>query len=272
MTMHPSPMETFDLDEREYNNDVAADLRRSYLPIGPVRVHKHEKTDPACNILQLQALMARKYWKSADAGADELWPDVREWVRSKGYFVGATIKNFNKSRGERGDQTVDYGRLDLVMGPVTFQVAMAGNTFPALDEIVGEFRAKLNEGVLGEAAQYVVAIPSAQSLAAQREAFAAAQKSYEELCAQKAEEAGAAAEEGEQAEQAAAAEEQAAAVEEQAAAENEPAADGEQAKEQAAAAEDVPEAPTFQIDYTEWGISADGAEPRAFDSAAGTWR
>ncbi|MBM6999872.1 hypothetical protein I3I95_07005 [bacterium] len=175
MIIHPSVSETFDLDERQYNDDVAADLRRSYLPIGPVRVRRHEATDPAHNTMELAVRLAKPYWHEGDEGAAEVWPQVRAWLESKGYFFSATMKSFNRTRGAKGDQTVTFDRVDVQMGPYTLQVSVTNDVLPAIDEVADTLRGLLNGGALADLAVTAVRLPSAASLSAQLEALATAE-------------------------------------------------------------------------------------------------
>ena len=174
MIIHPSVSETFDLDERQYNDDVAADLRRSYLPIGPVRVRRHEATDPAHNTMELAVRLAKPYWHEGDEGAAEVWPQVRAWLESKGYFFSATMKSFNRTRGAKGDQTVTFDRVDVQMGPYALQVSVTNDVLPAIDEVADTLRGLLNGGALADLAVTAVRLPAAASLSAQLEALAAA--------------------------------------------------------------------------------------------------
>lgn len=174
MIIHPSVSETFDLDERQYNDDVAADLRRSYLPIGPVRVRRHEATDPAHNTMELAVRLAKPYWHEGDEGAAEVWPQVRAWLESKGYFFSATMKSFNRTRGAKGDQTVTFDRVDVQMGPYALQVSVTNDVLPAIDEVADTLHGLLNGGALADLAVTAVRLPAAASLSAQLEALAAA--------------------------------------------------------------------------------------------------
>ncbi|MEE8715965.1 MAG: hypothetical protein SOI26_03775 [Coriobacteriales bacterium] len=279
MIVHPSLMETIDLDERAYSDDFAADLRRCYLSIGPVRVHRHTATDPAHNVMELSVHMAKKYWRSSDEGADELWDSVREWLASKTYFVGSTIRNFNASRAERGDQTVDYDRLDVAMGPITLQFALVGNELPAIDRMADALRAQLNAGAFGDVEPVRVLMPS--------------QRSYEEQLAAHASpvaagaagdapgEAGAAGESRGQGGAAGAEPGGRQATDDGAgAAGAREAVGGGQARDDGAggvadgpaagAGADAPAGP-WEVDRSVWGVVDAQGEVREFDSLSGTW-
>ena len=295
MIIHPSVSETFDLDERQYNDDVAADLRRSYLPIGPVRVRRHEATDPAHNTMELAVRLAKPYWHEGDEGAAEVWPQVRAWLESKGYFFSATMKSFNRTRGAKGDQTVTFDRVDVQMGPYALQVSVTNDVLPAIDEVADTLRGLLNGGALADLAVTAVRLPAAASLSAQLEALAAA-KAQEAADEARAEAAQAAeARDVEKAADAGAdgADAQANDADEQAA---QAQADGAQAAEAQAvaggatvtsAADDVaadaqaqedegeeyePPVNEVQLDYRLWDVVLADGTVRTLDSVTGEWR
>lgn len=178
--IHPSLIEKISLDERQANQAVIDDLKRSYPYVGPVTVARHAAADPACNVMRLIVRMGKPYWSSADASGDEMWDAVRTWLDAKLYKVGSTMANFNTSRAEKGQQTVDYGRLELDMKPYLFSMALpTAGGLPEAEELVGRFRELLNQGVF-EGVVARVEMPSAASWAQQ---YAAAEKAAEERAA-----------------------------------------------------------------------------------------
>ena len=265
MIVHPSLMLIASLDERELNADVAADVKRAFIHLAPTTVRGHSASDPACNVLQLKVNFSKKYWLSADEGADENWPHVKEWLAGKRYFVGENIKSFNKSRGDRGEQTVDYHEIDLLMAKNAVRVAIEpGCELPAFEDIAEQLRGFVNAGVLGkDGAPVEVCVPSTASLAAQRSAWQVkqeeARKQAEAEAAAKAQQA---AEQEQQAADADVAQAQAAEV-----AETAGAAEAGQPEEAEKAA---PAVEPLVIDYGVWGVVVDGAE-REFDPAKGAW-
>ncbi len=263
MIVHPSLMLIASLDEREHNDDVAADVKRAFVHLAPTTVRSHPAADPACNVLQLKVNFAKKYWLSADEGADETWPHVREWLAGKRYFVGENIKSFNESRSKRSEQTVSYHEIDLLMAKNTVRIAVEpAAALPAFEDIAEQLRTLVNEGALGQGAAVEVVVPSSKSLAAQRAAWEAAQ-------AEKAAAQAAQAESQEGADQAEAAVRGEVA---EAPAGAEAPADVAEAEAQApeAQAAEAPEAEPMPIDYSVWGVMVEGAE-REFDPAKGAW-
>ena len=260
MIVHPSLMLIASLDEREYNAESAADVKRAFIHLAPTTVRSHPAADPAVNVMQLKVNFAKKYWLSADEGADEVWPHVKEWLAGKRYFVGENIKSFNKSRGERGEQTVDYREIDLLMAKnvVRFTVE-PGTELPVFEDVAAQLRDLCNAGTFGEG-PVEVRLPSAQSLAAQRAAWQAKQ---DEATKQTEAAAQAAGEQPAEAEQV---DEPSAAVE--------AAPVGDQAVSVADSEEQPAETPAVEplvIDYSVWGVVAADGTQREFDSAKGAW-
>ena len=259
MIVHPSLMLIASLDEREHNPESAADVKRAFVHLAPTTVRKHAAADPACNVLQLKVNFSRKYWNPADEGAPEMWAHVKEWLSGKRYFVGENIKSFNKSRGERGEQTVEYRRIDLLMAGNILHVAVEpGCELPAFEDMAERLRDLMAQGAIAGATAEVH-VPSSSSLARQRGAW---RKACEEAAEQAAEQPavqGESAAEQDAAEQIESAAEQSA---EQAAEQAEPAAEQPAAEQPAIA--------PMAIDYGVWGVVEDGVE-REFDPARGAW-
>ena len=256
------------LDEREYNAESAADVKRAFIHLAPTTVRSHPAADPAVNVMQLKVNFAKKYWLSADEGADEgadeVWPHVKEWLAGKRYFVGENIKSFNKSRGERGEQTVDYREIDLLMAKNVVRFAVEpGTELPVFEDVAAQLRDLCNAGTFGEG-PVEVCLPSAQSLAAQRAAWQAKQAEAAKQAEEQAEAAVQAA--GEQPAEAEQADEPSAAAD--AAPADDQAAPAAGSEEQPA---ETPAVEPLLIDYSVWGVvAADGCQ-REFDSAKGAW-
>lgn len=189
MPVHPSLTQAMDIDGRVLNDDLAADLRRSFLSVGPVRVRplavaadasavsdaatgagtqpdgETAATDavPITNVLTLTAHTAKKYWLSSDDGADAWWPDVVSWLQSKEYFVGTAIANFNKSRAKEGGQTISFHRLVVELGPIALELPIHNNTLPDFSSVAGQVRTYLNNGAFGDKIPARIAVPLASA-------------------------------------------------------------------------------------------------------------
>ena len=261
MIVHPSLMLIASLDEREYNAESAADVKRAFIHLAPTTVRSHPAADPAVNVMQLKVNFAKKYWLSADEGADEVWPHVKEWLAGKRYFVGENIKSFNKSRGERGEQTVDYREIDLLLAKNVVRFAVEpGVELPVFEDVADQLRVLCNAGTFGEG-PVEVCLPSAQSLAAQRAVWQAKQDEAAKQAEEQAEAAAQAA--SEQPAEAGQADEpvEAAMADDQTA----PAADSEERPAE------TPVVEPLVIDYSVWGVVAADGTQREFDSAKGAW-
>lgn len=169
MLIHPSLIEKAVLDTREYNDEVAADVKRSFAYVGPVTVTARAPQTPdapVCNELKLICRMSKPYWTDEGQGA-EMWDAMRTWLEAKALKVAATVENFNKSRGEAGRQTVDYDRVELDMKPYALGIACTqADTLPDLVGCAQRLRELLAAGVVpADAAR--VDIPAAASLAEQ---------------------------------------------------------------------------------------------------------
>ena len=255
--IHPSLIEKISLDERQANQAVIDDLKRSYPYVGPVTVTKHAATDPACNVMRLIVRMGKPYWSSADPQGDEMWQAVSTWLDAKLYKVGSTMANFNKSRAGKGQQTVDYGRVELDMKPYLFSMALpTTGALPEAEDLAARFRELLNQGTF-EGTVVRVEMPSAASWAAQ---YAAAEvaKAEEENAAEEVTvpEGDAAAEDAEAAE----------------VAEGEaPAEAGETAEPETPAEPAAPQVVIEAVDYRLWDVVFEDGAVRTLDSSTGAW-
>lgn len=285
MLIHPSLIEKAVLDTREYNDEVAADIKRSFAYVGPVTVTARAPQTPdapVCNELKLICRMSKPYWTDEGQGA-EMWSAMRTWLEAKALKVAATVENFNKSRGEAGHQTVDYDRVELDMKP--YALGIACTQADALPDLVGcaqRLRELLAAGVV-PADAVRVDIPAAASLAEQVARAEQARQAAEQAQAQEAQgEEGAAEGENPQVGEASEAED-AAQVEcaqpESAQGQADEAAgeDGGEGAGEAGRAVEQPERLAHasdgleQIDCTLWDVTLADGSVRTLDSAAGAW-
>ena len=223
-------------------------MKRAFVHLAPTAVRSHAAADPACNVLQLKVNFSKRYWDPADEGAPEMWAHVKEWLAGKRYFVGENIKGFNKSRGERGEQTVDYRRIDLLMAGNTLHVAVEpGCELPAFEDMAERLRDLMAQGAIGRAPAEVFA-PSDASLARQRDAW---RKACEDAAAGQRE--GAASGQVEPA------------ADERPTGAPEPEPEGREAS-----GREAPAAAPMAVDYGVWGV-VEGSSQREFDPARGAW-
>lgn len=285
--IRPSLILHMDLDERLFNDEQVADIKRSYSYVAPSLVQSHAPADEARveNVMRFMIKLHRPYWDKSNADAEELWQGVMpKWLHNMFAKVSNTITAANNIHAENGEPAFPYHWLELEFGDNALMAVKTGSdsSFPAEGvDMVERVRDLMNEGVLGEGVA-CVRIPSRASYEAQLAAAEAAQAQAK--ADQAAAEAAQAQAEAEQA--AEAAEEQAAEADEAAGREAVAAADvvaeGEAAEfaeageadaaEQPEPAFAAPVLPAFDVDYGTWGVEYADGTVREFDAATGAFK
>lgn len=272
----PSLTLVLNVDESVATKDMRLEVDRSFGYVGStvLRAHAPEDGKPYVNTIDfLVRLGNRRYLRSSDAGADQLWDDVIErWLYNQFYTVGNQIEIFNRRQREIGNPELDftYMNVNLENGALTVRTRLDSNGTvpPELSRTITRLRAAYNEGALGDAV-VAVTMPSETSFAAQ-----AASAAEEKAAREAAEAERAAAEAAQEAERAAA----------QAAVAAEPANNFTEAADLVEEEDDetermraqveekfaLPEA-DFAIDYTQWTVIYADSSTRDFDSAQGAF-
>lgn len=266
--IRPSLILRMDLDERLFNDEQVADIKRSYSYVAPSLVQSHAPADEARveNIMRFMIKLHRPYWDKSNADAEELWQGVMpKWLHNMFAKVSNTITAANNIHAENGEPAFPYHWLELEFGDNALMAVKTSSdsSFPAEGvDMVERVRDLMNEGALGEGIA-CVRIPSRASYEAQLAAAEAAQAQAE-------------------AEQAAGtAEEQVAEADEAAGQEAAPAADAAaegglaepaEAAEQPEPAFAAPVLPAFDVDYGTWGIEYADGTVREFDAATGAFK
>jgi hypothetical protein len=272
----PSLTLVLNVDESVATKDMRLEVDRSFGYVGStvLRAHAPEDGKPYVNTIDfLVRLGNRRYLRSSDAGADQLWDDVIErWLYNQFYTVGNQIEIFNRRQREIGNPELDftYMNVNLENGALTVRTRLDSNGTvpPELSRTITRLRAAYNEGALGDAV-VAVTMPSETSFAAQ-----AASAAEEKAAREAAEAERAAAEAAQEAERAAA----------QAAVAAEPANNFTEAADLVEEEDDetermraqveekfaLPEA-DFAIDYTQWTVVYADSSTRDFDSAQGAF-
>lgn len=277
--IRPSLILRMDLDERLFNDEQVADIKRSYSYVAPSLVQAHEPADDSRveNVMRFMIKLHRPYWDKSDAEAEELWQGVMpKWLHNMFAKVSNTITAANNVRAENGEPAFPYHWLELEFGNNALVAVKTGSdsSFPADGvDMVERVRDLMNDGALGEGVA-CVRIPSRASYEAQLAAAEAAEverRAAEQAAAEADETAGQevvadAAPEASRAETAAA---EAAEV---------PVADGEQPTAADADAAEEPEPkfaapvlPAFDVDYSTWGIEYADGTVREFDPQTGAF-
>lgn len=274
-----------DLDERLFNDETVAGIKRSYSYVAPSVVCSHEPADPdyAENNMRFMVKLHRSYWDRNDAEAQQLWEGVMpKWLHNMFNKVSNTITAANKVCAEEGSQGMDFAWLELEFGEdalIAMRMASDSSLPVAGVEMVERVRDLMCAGALGEDIA-CVRIPSLSSWNAQ---LAAAEEAA-------AEEAQRAAEEAQRvAEDAPAAPAVADDVASQANAQAGDAANDVSPASALTGSADVDEAdggveepaepvfvapklPSFDVDYGTWGIEYADGTVREFDAESGSFK
>lgn len=269
-TIRPSLILNMDVDERQYSDDLVAEVKRSYSYVAPSVVAPVTPADaevPVENTIRLVVRMHRPYWDANDAAACEQWDAVMpKWLKNMFYKVSSTVKACNDVRRKAGQEPLPYAWMEVEFGDnlTVAQATEAGSAFPSdALSVVEKARDLACAGVLGESAVRL-SVPSRASWEAQRAAaLEAAQTEDDSLADGACESAGEAAEAAESVEPADAVDDAAAIEGEPAAAEPEAAAPDEASK--------IVFAPAFEVDRTLWGVEYADGTVRTFDSAEGAF-
>lgn len=244
--IRPSLILNVDVDERLYNKDLVAEIKRTYSYVAPSTVASHAPAaDDAENNIRFDVKLHRPYWDKNDPEADALWTEVMpKWLHNMFYKVSSTITAANGRYEEQGVAPLLYAWAEVRFGDnvvVALKTKADSSVGDEAIEWIEQVRALMASDLLGEGVA-CVRIPSRESYEAQKAAALAA------------------------------------------AAETDAKADGEKAAVEGQAGEGVetkteavPQGrPTltvasFDPDTAVWGIEyADGTE-RAFDAAAGAF-
>lgn len=288
-TIRPSLVLNMDIDERQYSDDVVAEIKRSYSYVAPsVIAEKPINTDaPIENVIRLAVRMHRPYWDTNDAAACEQWDAIMpKWLTNMFSKVSATVKAANGVRAKADDDPLPYAWMEVEFGK-DITVAQATNSDSSFPEdalsVVEQVRNLMGAGALGEDVVRV-SVPAHALWAAQRaEAVAAAAEA--DVQAKQDESAGAAEEgaaevagetavggvgdgasETEQFEGAEGVE----GVEVVESAETAETAESAEGAEEAASGL-LPFAPAFEVDRSLWGIEYVDGTTRLFDAETGAF-
>lgn len=169
--IRPTLILEMDLDERDFSEEMATDLRRAYMHISGNQVKSHVAGDGAPeNVIRFRMKMRKPCWDASEEGADELWCNVMpKWLRNMFYKVSANMVAFNRMRAESGDPQMIFSWLELDFGG-SMLLSIHLNHDSSIPADAGEWvqaaRSAWNEGSLG-AGVVGVSIPSVASYATQ---------------------------------------------------------------------------------------------------------
>ena len=175
--LRPSLTLVLDLDERLASKDTILEIKRCYPYVGVPVVRSHAPASDDAPVLNCARMVVglgtRKYLRSSDEGADELWEDVvSRWIGNMLHKVGSTMRAFNVRQRKIGLPEVVFERVDIQLQGGAFTVALHTDPQSFIDfdmrDQVDRARALLNDGTLEDAVR--VEAPSDESYAAQYEA------------------------------------------------------------------------------------------------------
>ncbi len=168
--LRPSMTLVLDLDERLSTKDTVQEIKRCYPYVGVPVLRSHEAQSAEAPIenkaRMIVGLGTRKYLRSTNEGADELWDTVvSRWIGNMLHKVGSTMKAFNTRQRTIGLPEVVFNRIDIELQGGEFVVALRTDPQSFIDfeahEYVDQARSLLNSGILDGAVR--VLIPSEES-------------------------------------------------------------------------------------------------------------
>ncbi len=165
----PTALLEFAIKGIESDEDLAIELRRSYLHIAPVRLLESpsvKRPELPEKVLTIVVKLHKEYWLDSAEGALATWQDLLiPWLKAKLYKVEKNIIAYNETALEENLAQIHFDRIGLLLGPVCFFFKTASDgSFPAILEALEHYRSSLNEGIFGETPICRVEIPpSAES-------------------------------------------------------------------------------------------------------------
>ena len=111
-TIRPSLILNMDVDERQYSDDLVAEVKRSYSYVTPA-----DAEAPVENTIRLVVRMHRPYWDANDTVACEQWDAVMpKWLKNMFYKVSSTVTACNDVRRKSGQEPLPYACMKVEFG------------------------------------------------------------------------------------------------------------------------------------------------------------
>jgi hypothetical protein len=183
--IRPSLMVKIDLDERQYDDDIVASIKRSYAHIAASAVSSHAQSGVIPeHTMRLRVKLRQPYWDARDPTSQDTWETVMcHWLENMFYKVSNNIVASNDVYREEGKDEVMYTWLEVQFGNnmVVAMKTRSDASIPddALDTIEA-VRGMAADGAFGDNLVSCVRIPSRASYEAQLyQALAEAYKEYE---------------------------------------------------------------------------------------------
>lgn len=155
-TIRPSLILNMDIDERQYSDDVIAEIKRSYSYVAPSIVAEKpvDANNPIENVIRLVVRMHKPYWDDNDEAACEQWDAVMpKWLGNMFSKVSATVTAANAVRAKSDEIPLPYAWMEVEFGD-NVTIAQAINTDSSFPEnalsVVEQVRTLMGAGALGE--------------------------------------------------------------------------------------------------------------------------
>ncbi len=184
---HPSLTLILDVDERLKNDELKLEVSRCFTHVAQtlLRYHEASEGEPENTARFLIRMGQRKYLKSSDEGADELWREVMErWIYNELYNVSNNMRIFNRRQSRIGNDelAIKWYELEFENGALTAKLRCETTNAVEPDKAakaISELRQKYSDGALGDGVTSVV-LPDEESYEAQKVAGEKAKQEAEE--------------------------------------------------------------------------------------------
>ena len=163
--IRPSLILNMHIDDREYSEDLKAEIRRSYSYVSPSMVDTQEVDDEYVeNVLRFLIRLRRKYWDPSDPEAKEQWDGVMpKWLHNMFNKVSNTMVASNKIRRNDGKRPLIYNWIELEFDDNAVMAIKSGanSAIPAeAEEFVEKARTLMTSGGFGDGEIACIRMPS----------------------------------------------------------------------------------------------------------------
>ena len=113
--VRPSLILQMDLDERASTDEAVAEIKRSYSYVAPVTVVTHAPGEgPAQNVMRFRIRLREPYWDTRDPRSDALWSGMmRAWLLNMLRKVSSTVVASNTIHRSQGESGLAYAWVEL---------------------------------------------------------------------------------------------------------------------------------------------------------------
>lgn len=153
----PAMVLQMDLDSRVYNEELVAELKRSYAYIAAPLVICHEVASEAeaNNIVRIVVKIRKPYWHVQDEVSNELWNNTMlPWFSNVFAKLSVALPAFNNNRAKRDEAPFIFNWLELELEDERVRMPLASDcSLPAdaLDRLAQARIAAAQEAVCKQA-------------------------------------------------------------------------------------------------------------------------